>query len=79
MSSRIYTVTLNPAIDHTVSLDTLVPGAVHRARGQQIEAGGKGVGVASVLAGLGVPVTASGWLGADNDALFTTALSLIHI
>lgn len=75
MSSRIYTVTLNPAIDHTVSLDTLVPGAVHRARGQQIEAGGKGVGVASVLASLGVPVTASGWLGADNDALFTTAFA----
>ncbi|KAF1021539.1 MAG: Tagatose-6-phosphate kinase [Paracidovorax wautersii] len=68
--SRVYTITLNPAIDHTVTVEHIVPGAVHRARGQQLEAGGKGVGVASVLAALGVPVTASGWLGADNDRLF---------
>ncbi|MFT4191442.1 MAG: hexose kinase, partial [Comamonas sp.] len=68
--SRVFTITLNAAIDQTVTLDQLVPGEVHRAHGQQLEAGGKGVGVASVLAALGVPVTASGWLGADNDGLF---------
>lgn len=47
--NKVLTLTLNPAIDLTVRLDALVPGAVHRARGQQLEAGGKGVGVASVL------------------------------
>ena len=73
--SRIFTVTLNPAIDQTVRIPTLVPGAVHRATGQQVEAGGKGVGVAAVAAALGVPVTATGWLGADNDAVFVAAFA----
>ena len=68
--TQVITITLNPAIDQTVRLDTLVPGLVHRALGQQIEAGGKGLGVAVVLAALNVPVAASGWLGADNDGLF---------
>lgn len=73
--SRVYTITLNPAIDHTITIDQLVPGAVHRARSQQLEAGGKGVGVASVLASLNVPVTASGWLGAGNDRIFVDAFA----
>ena len=73
--ARVFTVTLNPAIDQTVRIPTLVPGAVHRALGQQTEAGGKGIGVAAVLSALGVPVTASGWLGADNDGVFTAAFA----
>jgi 1-phosphofructokinase len=72
---RVFTITLNPAIDHTVRVQSLVPGNVHRALGQQVEAGGKGVGVAAVLAALGVPVTATGWLGADNDAVFAAAFA----
>ena len=72
---RVFTITLNPAIDHTVRVESLVPGHVHRALGQQVEAGGKGVGVAAVLAALGVPVTATGWLGADNDAVFADAFA----
>ena len=72
---RVFTITLNPAIDQTVRIDGLVPGAVHRALGQQTEAGGKGVGVAAVLAALGVPVSATGWLGADNDAVFVAAFA----
>jgi 1-phosphofructokinase len=75
MTARVFTVTLNPAIDQTVRIPALVPGAVHRAIGQQVEAGGKGVGVAAVLAALGAPVTASGWLGADNDAVFAAAFA----
>lgn len=73
--ARVFTITLNPAIDQTVRIPTLVPGAVHRALGQQTEAGGKGIGVAAVLAALGVPVTASGWLGAENDGVFITAFA----
>ncbi|WP_119155323.1 1-phosphofructokinase family hexose kinase [Caldimonas tepidiphila] len=73
--TRVHTITLNPAIDQTVRLDRLEPGAVHRALGQQSEAGGKGVGVASVLAALGVPVSACGWLGADNADLFEAAFA----
>ncbi len=72
---RLFTITLNPAIDHTVRVAALVPGAVHRAQGDQREAGGKGVGVAAVLAALGRSVTATGWLGADNDGVFTAAFA----
>lgn len=73
--SRVVTVTLNPAVDLTVRVDHLVPGQVHRARGQHSEAGGKGIGVAAVLAALGVPVAAAGWLGADNAGLFEAAFA----
>lgn len=74
----IHSVTFNPAIDQTVLLDHLVPGAVHRAHTVRQNAGGKGVNVASCLADWGVPVTAHGLLGSDNaapfDALFTAKL-----
>ncbi|WP_054018221.1 1-phosphofructokinase family hexose kinase [Piscinibacter sakaiensis] len=67
---QVVTLTPNPAIDHTVTLERLVPGAVHRARSEQFEAGGKGIGVAAVLAALGVRVAAGGWLGAENPQRF---------
>jgi 1-phosphofructokinase len=67
---RIVTVTLNPAIDETVTLDHLSPGQVHRASAVTFHAGGKGVNVASCLADWGLPVTATGFLGAANDRVF---------
>ena len=73
--SPVVTLTLNPAIDQTVILDALEPGTVHRARAVRSHAGGKGVNVACCLADWGVPVTATGILGADNDAAFTQALA----
>lgn len=72
---QVITLTPNPAIDQTIRLERLVPGSVHRALGQQLEAGGKGIGVAAVLAALGVPVAAGGWLGADNPGLFHRAFA----
>ncbi|WP_336970679.1 1-phosphofructokinase [Sphingobium aromaticiconvertens] len=67
---RALTVTFNPAIDQTITIDRLEPGAVHRARSVRQDAGGKGVNVASCLADWGVPVSAFGLLGADNGAPF---------
>ena len=66
----IATVTLNPAIDQTVTLDELRRGHVHRASAVHFNAGGKGVNVASCLADWGLPVAATGLLGADNAASF---------
>jgi 1-phosphofructokinase len=68
--TRVLTLTLNPAIDRTVTLDRLEPGAVHRARAVRDDAGGKGLNVASCLADWGIPVTAAGVLGAGNAAAF---------
>jgi 1-phosphofructokinase len=76
---RLITITLNPAIDHTIRLPRLQPGEVHRAEGDQLEAGGKGVGVAAVVAALGRPVSATGWLGEANDAVFVQAFDARHI
>lgn len=67
---RVVTVTLNPAIDQSVFVDELRPGAVHRVTRSQRQAGGKGVNVATMLALGGCRVTVTGFLGADNVSLF---------
>jgi len=67
---RIHTVTLNPAIDQTVTLDRLAPGEVHRATAVRHDAGGKGINVASCVADWGLGVMAHGLLGRDNAAPF---------
>ena len=67
---RVATVTFNPAIDQTITVDRLIPGEVHRACAVRQNAGGKGVNVASCLADWGIPVTAFGLLGSENAALF---------
>lgn len=76
VGGRLITITLNPAIDLTVRLPDLVPGDVHRAEGQQAEAGGKGIGVAAVVTALGQGAVATGWLGEDNDMGFKAVFAL---
>lgn len=75
MRPHAITVTLNPAIDQTVRLAQLQPGHVHRARSTRDDAGGKGVNVAACLADWGVPTTALGVLGEDNDRVFGALFS----
>jgi len=72
MSAPVVTLTLNPAIDETITLDHLDPGAVNRASAVSHNAGGKGVNVASCLADWGIPTLAAGILGTDNAAPFET-------
>ncbi len=69
---RIATVTLNPAIDQTVSVPNFRADAVNRVDWKQDDAGGKGVNVASFLAAAGYKVGVSGFLGQENDSLFRT-------
>ncbi|HDS1735585.1 1-phosphofructokinase [Pseudomonas sp. BP8] len=64
--AKILTLTLNPALDITVSLDRLRPGHVNRSQAQHSHAAGKGLNVAQVLADLGHSVTVAGFLGRDN-------------
>lgn len=68
--ARILTLTLNPALDLTVRLDSLQPGALNRSQGLLSHAAGKGLNVAQVLADLGHKVSVSGFLGAANAAPF---------
>ncbi|MFH1496201.1 MAG: 1-phosphofructokinase [Verrucomicrobiota bacterium] len=69
-SPSIVTVTFNPAIDHTVFVERLTPGTVHRATRSHRQAGGKGVNVATMLALGGAKVAVSGFLGEDNPGIF---------
>ncbi|WP_114009177.1 1-phosphofructokinase [Cohaesibacter intestini] len=66
----IATVTLNPAIDQTVQIPDFAAGDVNRIAEQQLDAGGKGVNVASFLSHMGHTIAATGILGADNAGLF---------
>jgi 1-phosphofructokinase family hexose kinase len=66
----IATVTLNPAIDQTVSIPNFRAGQVNRVVHTRSDAGGKGVNVASVLADYGHPVSVTGFLGKENTPLF---------
>lgn len=68
--AKILTLTLNPALDITVSLQALHPGLVNRSQAQHSHAAGKGLNVAQVLADLGHRVTVGGFLGRDNLAPF---------
>jgi 1-phosphofructokinase len=67
---RIATITLNPAIDQTVSIPNFQAGQVNRVTEAQSDPGGKGVNVASFLADFGMEVSVSGFLGEENTHLF---------
>ncbi|PRY61610.1 1-phosphofructokinase [Vreelandella songnenensis] len=71
--ARVVCITLNPALDLAFALETLTLGAVNRPQHAQLEAAGKGVNVARVLAALGHDVVVSGFLGGDNDGPFQRA------
>lgn len=78
--TRFVTVTLNPAIDKTLGIDRLLPGAVHRARILSIEAGGKGIIVALTLRALGAQsVVAGGLLGREGAAYALTQLDAASV
>jgi len=64
------TVTLNPAIDRTLSIRGFAVGKVNRVKDDQSDPGGKGVNVAAFLAHLGLRVTVTGFLGSENQELF---------
>ena len=59
----IYTVTLNPTLDKTLSVPVLRPGEVHRARFLRQDIGGKGINVSRALAALGIASIPIGFLG----------------
>lgn len=62
--------TLNPAIDMTIAVDGLTLGEVNRATASQVDAAGKALNAAQVLADLGLDTLASGFLGDENDGIF---------
>ena len=72
---RVMTISPNPALDLSISLDNLRLAELNRAQSIELQAAGKGVNAARVLVALGHQVTVTGFLGADNDAAFVRAFS----
>jgi 1-phosphofructokinase family hexose kinase len=62
----IVTVTLNAAIDRTLTVPNFQRGQRHRASAGVTLAGGKGINVARALKSLGVPVVATGLVGGST-------------
>lgn len=58
----IYTVTFNPALDYTVSVDDFKMGMTNRTTEEKIFPGGKGINVSIVLRNLGFDNTALGFI-----------------
>ncbi|HHF3167344.1 MULTISPECIES: 1-phosphofructokinase [Vibrio] len=69
-TSKVVTITLNPALDLTGSVNELNVGSVSLVQQSNLHAAGKGVNVAKVLSDLGADVTVTGFLGKDNPELF---------
>lgn len=51
--NRIYTVTLNPSLDYTVSVENFRLGCTNRTETECLTVGGKGINVSTVLHHLG--------------------------
>lgn len=60
MKPSVITVTLNPALDKTVTVGRIELGGLNRLREVRTDAGGKGINVAKVLKRFGIPVSAWG-------------------
>ena len=58
----IYTVTFNPALDYVVRMEHFFLGQVNRTRSEEIQFGGKGINVSTVLKNLGVKSCALGFV-----------------
>lgn len=68
--NTIYTITFNPAIDYIMHADDIVFGKTNRSNKEEIQFGGKGINVSTVLSRLGAKTTALGFIGGfTGDAL----------
>ena len=71
----ILTVTVNAAIDKTLTVANLQLGHRHRAQQGLVMAGGKGINVARALKNLGEPVIATGLAGGRTGMQIVDALT----
>ena len=75
----IYTLTVNPAIDYTVSVENFTLGRVNRTLSEQIFIGGKGINVSCVLNNLGVKSTALGFAAGFTGEAIVNGLEKLGV
>ena len=75
----IITVTLNPALDKTITVGNLQIAAVNRVLSAREDAGGKGINVSKALASFGTPSVACGLIGGSTGLLIKNCLDAAGI
>lgn len=75
----VLTVTLNPAIDKTVTLPAFEYGGLNRVQQMRVDAGGKGINVAKVLNSFGIPVEAWGFAAGHQGNVIREKLNAAGI
>ncbi|TAL09825.1 MAG: 1-phosphofructokinase family hexose kinase, partial [Nitrospirae bacterium] len=70
----IYTVTLNPALDHFIDVDDLSVDDANRVKSECLYAGGKGIDVSRALRHLGSDSMALGFIGGHNGNIMVDLL-----
>ena len=78
-TSKIHTVTLNPALDKTVQVPNFRPGEVNRIADLRTDPGGKGINVSKVLHALAEPSVAAAILGGAAGQRIADALQAIGV
>lgn len=74
MNPAVVTVTMNPAVDKTVSVDKIELAGLNRIKEIRMDAGGKGINVAKVLSGFGVSAAALAVAGGYQSRLLRDKL-----
>jgi len=62
----IVTVTMNPAIDKTVDIESLERGGLNRISHVELDAGGKGINVSKTISQLGGKSIATGFIAGNS-------------
>lgn len=75
----IYTVTLNPALDKTVEIPSLVVDGVNRIATMRTDPGGKGINVSKVIRKLGGESIAVGILGGNTGSAVRLAVESMKL
>lgn len=75
----IITVTLNPAVDKTVTINNFTQNSVNRIEDVQLDAGGKGINVSKVLRTLGSDSLALGFLAGHTGDFIKHYLDKLQI
>lgn len=71
----IVTVTMNPAIDKTIDIESLEQGGLNRIQHVEYDAGGKGINVSKTIRQLGGKSVATGFLGGNAGKTIENVLT----
>lgn len=77
--NKIFTVTLNPAVDRELTVPEIVYDSVLRAAAWRVDYGGKGFNVSRMLHALGTASTALGFAGGKSGELLQEGLESLDI